>query len=36
MTVKAKQRVLTEDWELFKQRRLIEEQVRVGGRALPE
>lgn len=27
MTMKTKQRVLTEDWELLKQRRFIEEQV---------
>lgn len=26
MTMKTKQRMLTEDWELFKQRRFIEEQ----------
>lgn len=30
MTMKTKQRMLTEDWELFKQRRFIEEQVRLG------
>lgn len=29
MTMKTKQRMLTEDWELFKQRRFIEEQVRL-------
>lgn len=33
MTMKTKQRMLTEDWELFKQRRFIEEQVCMGGRA---
>ncbi|XP_029401378.1 protein FAM193A isoform X4 [Mus pahari] len=27
MTMKTKQRILTEDWEIFKQRRLIEEQL---------
>lgn len=31
MTMKTKQRMLTEDWELFKQRRFIEEQVRLWG-----
>lgn len=33
MTMKTKQRMLTEDWELFKQRRFMEEQVRLwaGG-----
>lgn len=31
MTVKTKQRMLTEDWEIFKQRRLIEDQVRLTG-----
>lgn len=31
MTMKTKQRMLTEDWELFKQRRFLEEQVRLAG-----
>lgn len=29
--MKTKQRMLTEDWELFKQRRFMEEQVRLGA-----
>lgn len=35
MTMKTKQRMLTEDWELFKQRRFIEEQVRPRGGCRP-
>ncbi|KAB0404199.1 hypothetical protein E2I00_003901 [Balaenoptera physalus] len=31
MTMKTKQRMLTEDWELFKQRRFVEEQGRLTG-----
>lgn len=34
MTMKTKQRMLTEDWEIFKQRRLIEEQVRLLNRQI--
>jgi hypothetical protein len=30
--MKTKQRMLTEDWEIFKQRRFIEEQVRLSIR----
>lgn len=29
-TLKTKQRMLKEDWEFFKQRRFIEEQVKLG------
>lgn len=32
MAVRTRQRTLTEDWELFRHRRFLEEQVRPGSR----